>query len=406
LKFCLLWANHNAPGTHSHADCLDVTRYWIANYFRRPEHLSFEGKPITIIFSPHRLTEDLGSEGVRRAFEAMRAECRQAGLAGLYLLACVGNVGEARRAVEEGYDAVTAYTWPGLGLSGNSMFAPFATLLDGYARQWEHLRDAGGLPLLTPVCGGWDSRPWHGLNNLVRYDRTPALFQQHLQQARHFIEASAASATAAATNPQIKNGRSEIRNLPPARSVLLPLVLIEAWNEWGEGSYVEPHQEYGFGYLDAIRAVFTDAPREHVDLTPADVGLGPYDLPEDGPDRTAWSFDEGDEGWSAGMNLTEVRTLESALHARTAGSDPAFFSPPLQVVAADVQAIELRMRLTPAGGGDFSDHAQIFWRTRQLPESEATSVRLESSKRRKDVGHRVQGTKLDLTATNLPLRGF
>ena len=39
LKFCLLWANHNPPRTSSHEDCLAVTRYWIENYFRRPEHL-------------------------------------------------------------------------------------------------------------------------------------------------------------------------------------------------------------------------------------------------------------------------------------------------------------------------------------------------------------------------------
>ena len=54
-------------------------------------------------------------------------------------------------------------------------------------------------------------------------------------------------------------------------------ILIEAWNEWGEGSYIEPHREFGFGYLDAVRRVFSDAPLEHTDLTPSDVGLGPYD---------------------------------------------------------------------------------------------------------------------------------
>jgi hypothetical protein len=306
----------------------------------------------------------------------MREECRQAGLAGLYLLACVGNVGEARRAAEEGYDAVTAYTWPGLGMSGGGMFAPFATILDGYQRQWQHLRDEGGLPLLLPVCGGWDSRPWHGLNNLVRYDRTPALFQEHLKDARHFIEASTATATAATAAPRITTQKSEIRNpvFVPAPAVL-PLVLVEAWNEWGEGSYVEPHQEFGFGYLDAVREAFTDAPREHVDVTPADVGLGPYDVPVDPAGRTAWSFDEGDEGWSAGMNLVDCHTSESVTVGRTAGTDPAFFSPPLEIVAAGVGAIELRMRLTPVQGGVFDDHGQVVWRTRQLPESEATSIR-------------------------------
>jgi hypothetical protein len=37
---------------------------------------------------------------------------------------------------------------------------------------------------------------------------------------------------------------------------LRPFVNIEAWNEWLEGSYVEPSTQWGYGYLDAIGDVF------------------------------------------------------------------------------------------------------------------------------------------------------
>lgn len=33
------------------------------------------------------------------------------------------------------------------------------------------------------------------------------------------------------------------------------LVFLKSWNEWGEGNYVEPDQQYGRGYLDAIKEV-------------------------------------------------------------------------------------------------------------------------------------------------------
>jgi hypothetical protein len=55
------------------------------------------------------------------------------------------------------------------------------------------------------------------------------------------------------------------------------MILLDNWNEWGEGHYIAPYREYGFGYLDAVRDVFSDAPKEHVDLIPEDIGMGPYD---------------------------------------------------------------------------------------------------------------------------------
>lgn len=356
LKFCLLWANHNPPGTSSHDDCLAVTRYWIENYFHRPEHLTFDGKPVMILFSPHRLTEDLGSDGVKRAFDAMRAECREAGLNGLYLIACVGDAGGARTASAEGYDAVTAYNWPHLGMTGEGNFAPFETLVPGYRRQWEHLMEESPVPLWPlPVCGGWDSRPWHGENNLVRFGRTPELFKRHLLDASEVVEAR---------NPKSEGPKA---------------VLVEAWNEWGEGSYIEPHSEFGFGYLDAIREVFTDAPTKHDDVTPADVGLGPYDVPPPEPTRTDWGFDHSDEGWANPMQLADLNVSEGALSARTAGNDPAFFGPPTQARAAEFGSVVIRMKLARVDGRPFTDSAQLFWRTSRLAESEASSLRFEVS---------------------------
>ena len=41
--------------------------YWIAHYFRRPEYLVIDGKPVVIVFTPHELRKDMGSDAVRAA---------------------------------------------------------------------------------------------------------------------------------------------------------------------------------------------------------------------------------------------------------------------------------------------------------------------------------------------------
>ena len=32
-------------------------------------------------------------------------------------------------------------------------------------------------------------------------------------------------------------------------------IFINAWNEWGEGTFLEPDKKYGYGYLSAIKRI-------------------------------------------------------------------------------------------------------------------------------------------------------
>ena len=191
---------------------------------------------------------------------------------------------------------------------------------------------------------------WHGENNLVRYGRTPELFKRHLLDAKNLLA-----------------------SIPP-RPGSPPMILVEAWNEWGEGSYIEPHQEFGFGYLDAIREVFTDAPQAHDDVTPADAGLGPYDVPPAPPARTAWDFERDDEGWHNTMGFSDVAVRDGLWTGRTT-KDPALFGPGMQARADQFATVVIRMKLRREDGQALQDSAQLFWSTTRLPESEATSER-------------------------------
>jgi hypothetical protein len=341
LDFCLLWANHNGPGSHSREDLLAVTQFWIDNYFQEPGYYTVDGRPVVIIFNPSGIWSDMGGpEPVAEAFQAMRDLCESQGVPPVYLVACSPPVTTWHDQFEaSGYDALSAYNWPGLGTDG-LRDVPFRDLLAPHAEAWRDMDEASDLPIMTPISGGWDSRPWHGDGALVRSDRKPEFFEQHLRDAKDFMDR---------------------QDGPLAR-----VAIVEAWNEWGEGSYVGPHREYGFEYLDAIARVFGRDPGGARIVLPKDVGLGPYDLPAP-VITTEWLMDGPDGGWTPSGGFGDVSWEDGRLSFVALGSDPILQGPSVRFAAEEYPVLRIVM------SSDRDGSAQMFWRTVVEPVSEPNS---------------------------------
>lgn len=346
MKFCLLYANHNPPGSTSVEDSIELTKFWLANYFKRPNYLKVDGKPVMIIFSPRRISDDVGHDNVRAMFQKMDAVCQAEGIPGIYMVACTaGDPKTAAALKEEGYAALSGYNYP--GQTGKVGRLPYSLLSETTERIWSQVAEAGILKPLPVITAGWEPRPWHGPNPHFFFpDMNPPSFQKHCEAAKKYLDANV-------------KGRK--------------LAIIEAWNELGEGSYIEPHAEFGFGYVDAVRSVFAPQAGPHVDLVPADVGLGPYDVAPS-PRRTAWEFNTADdrEGWAVSQ-ADQVQVGGGNYRFVVTGRDPVMMSPRLEVPASKFGSLTIRVKASE------KDTLQLFWATTAAGVNEPTSLKVPVS---------------------------
>ena len=263
LKWSLMWANHNAPGAHSVADQEKVTRYWIDNYFRDPQYMQIDGKPVVSIWSANAMERDMGPGGCRKLLDVSRRLAAEAGLGGVYFIAVRSPSGRTDREFlakykAYGFDGTCVYKYMD---DGNPKVPPrvdgfqdYRYLADSSLSHWRKLQENSDLPFLPSLTTAYDDRPWRGEMSSPVKDINAADFRRICADARRFADETGVT-----------------------RLLLGPL------DEWGEGSIGYPNRELGFGMLEAVRDTFGEKPAEGwpLNYAPEDVGLGPYPRADD-----------------------------------------------------------------------------------------------------------------------------
>jgi hypothetical protein len=88
LKWAVMWANHNAAGSHSEEDQRKAARFWIENYFNTPEYYRIDDKPVVMIWSAQNMNRDLGGgDGCKRLLDLSRQMAVEAGFKGITFIA-------------------------------------------------------------------------------------------------------------------------------------------------------------------------------------------------------------------------------------------------------------------------------------------------------------------------------
>ena len=244
MPFCFCWANENwtrrwdgmskeiiVPQDHGPEDDLAFIRN-LFPAFDDPRHIRVNGKPVLIVYRT-----DLFPDPAMTA-ELWRNEARKAGFNDLYLIRCESN-DPFTPPDAIGFDAsyeVPTFILPDelriddLGpLNVSPEFTgrifDYRKIVDYYCSRplvpYKRYRD----PMLA-----WDNTPRHDHRATIFHNVTPDLYEKWLRDC--YLDARQ-------------------RFVGEER-----LVFVNAWNEWAEGSYLEPDLKYGRVFLQATaRAV-------------------------------------------------------------------------------------------------------------------------------------------------------
>ena len=280
IKFAIMWANHDYvdlfpastgkpkalwnAGAVTPETFVKATDLMISRYFTQPNYLTVGGLPYFSIYELHTLMKGLGgAEKTRQALAGFRARCKAAGLPGVHINAVAWGVqlgtagaGKVRdiTAMDQpevipqdaagllallGVDSVTSYVWIHHQSIPGFPGYPYEKFGDAAVRQWPELQARFKVPYHPNVSVGWDATPRTDQSQEFKNDGypfmpvlvggTPELFRKYLEQAKRYLA-----------------GR------PPGQRILT----INSWNEWTEGSYLEPDTRNGMAYLDVVKSVF------------------------------------------------------------------------------------------------------------------------------------------------------
>lgn len=255
MNFFLMYANHDVKYSYWNyhkwgpdADSLlfnprigmndwkKVVDRVITQYFHLPNYTKINGCPVFAMFNAEIFKQGFSSE--EEAADAMayfRAEVKKAGFPDLWLQLTPGDgnylvktdPGIIKKDIRNlGINSIACYNMGGFNTDYALHCANSVTIRDLATGVFD-------IPIFPTVSIGWDDTPRYprkGPEKVTQTNHTPEVFEQYLRIAKDYADAHADS------QPKF--------------------VMVNAWNEWVEGSYLLPDEVWGFSWLEAVRNVF------------------------------------------------------------------------------------------------------------------------------------------------------
>lgn len=256
MNFYLMWANHDAttywdvdnPSIDSVIWNGEVDREQfnivvdriINRYFKDPSYLKIDGEPVFSIYELNTLINGLGgAQQTKEALEYFTQKTKEAGFPGLHLQSILwgalpstidGVPGDSVKSQNDvlayfGFKSLTNYCWAHL----QNPDGDYEQWADASTNMWDDFKKDFSMTYFPNVTISWDANPRFLFKAGYIKNSTPEKFKKYLVEAKDFID------------------RNHIRP---------KMITVNAWNEWSEGSYLEPDTTWKYGYLDAVKEVF------------------------------------------------------------------------------------------------------------------------------------------------------
>lgn len=254
IKFMLSWANE--PWTRTwdgnrgaqtilvdqdygdESDWIEHYKYW-SQFFKREEYIKVDGRPVLAVYNPASVPN-------KRDMFALWNKCATSDgfMNGLFIinthrlpldreLPFYGDAVfdfEPLISVSERFNYLKRLKACNKRQGCRCDNADYSYDVIDYGELCKIMTDRYAFSNIRHYLGfffGWDNTPRRGIETKLIIDgNTPEI-------AEKFFD--------------IQYGRSVKANND--------FIFINAWNEWGEGAFIEPDEEYGFGYLESIKRV-------------------------------------------------------------------------------------------------------------------------------------------------------
>ena len=177
-----------------------------------------------------------GINGAKKVIDFMREDIKNYGFDGMVVLANIQGDNTDNSLLDKihqlGFDGICKYGWSIRSHDAEHMKMKNENLLSG-------IKAVNPEMFLVPTLStGWNIIGW-------KDERSPLADKQaHLRVLKYY------------------------KDIIDSQKNNYGLMYMSTWNEYGEGHWLAPSGLNGFDYADAWREVFTNAPKEHKDITP------------------------------------------------------------------------------------------------------------------------------------------